>query len=209
LEQTFVAAFSEKLCSEKLREELVQELFAHLRKAQKERKEEALLAGARREEVETNQARLLREQRNLLNAIKSTGGTRSMQMELKEIDEKIERLDGMLEAPEPTPAPEITRDEVRAILATEVEHFGELLLGAPEKAKEDFQKRIEKIVLTPFHDEHGVAYKVTGDVDLFSAPGYVMQINQVHTTAPHLDFTEDTAEGVLGDMRSPKALLAA
>jgi hypothetical protein len=141
---------------------------------------------AQKGELEANRSTLLRHQANLLKAVRESGGCRALYEDLKEVEGKIGRIDQILTAPAAqTPVREIPIEEVRNFVDNEAKRFEELLLSAPEKVKAEFQRRITSITLTPDVDEHRPIYRVTGDVDLFSAPEDVMQTNQVDLIGLH------------------------
>ena len=180
LEEAFVGTLGAKLRSEALREEFVIELHAYLTKEQTKRVEASLQTGTRKAEMEMARAKYMRQRDNLLGAIKDGCGSRLIYGELSEIEGKINRLDESLDVPAPPPEPEITLEEVRGFLAGQINQFEGLLLGAPETVKAELQRRIEKIIVTPVEASDGPYFRITGDVDLFSAPTDVLQPNQVY-----------------------------
>ena len=185
LEQAFVAALSDKLRDEDLREELIQALHAHL-VDQKSLQEEADMAALeQKEEMVANRAKYLRHQANLLQAIREEGGCRSIYEDLKEVEGKIARIDERLAEGERTPVNPITVEEVRGFVNGQAHRFEELLIGSAEQVKAEFQKRINAITLTPGIGEQGPFFTVSGDVDLFGLPQDAVQTNQVHLIGLH------------------------
>jgi DNA/RNA endonuclease YhcR with UshA esterase domain len=60
-----------------------------------------------------------------------------------------------------------------------------LLTGDPELAKQEIQKRIKKLVLTPKQTADGTVLEVTGDVELFKQQEDVMLNNSMEGIAQH------------------------
>lgn len=179
LEKAFLEALSKKLRSQKLREELIRAVYAHLLKVKNQQVETSRSTEAQRGDLEANRAELERLKRNVLKAIREMGGRRSLYDDHDDIDVRIGRIDEMLATAVPPATLEITMEELREFVDNQSKSFQELLLASPERVKSEFQKRITSITLTPAIDERGVVYQVTGDVDLFSLPQGGLQTNQV------------------------------
>jgi len=179
LEKAFLAALCDNLRADKMREELIHSLHNYLaeQRCLQEAADKTMLE--KREEMVSNRAKSLRHQANLLQAIREEGGCRSLCEDLKQVEGKIACLDERLAHGEgPTVAP-INIDEVRGFVNANIHRFEELLMGSAGQVMAEFQKRITAITLTPTVDDSGPVYKVTGDVDLFSAVDDVMQTNQL------------------------------
>jgi site-specific DNA recombinase len=185
LEREFLAALSANLRSEGLREELVQAIYEHLRSAKSQRLSAESNAGADKKELEMS----LRTQgihlANLVNAIKESGGSRTLYQELAVVEARISRIEEILAATTKPVVKDIRIEEVREFVNGQSDHFEILLLGSPEALKLEFQSRISKITLVPKHDERGPIYEVTGDVDLFSIQESGVKTNHVHLVGLH------------------------
>lgn len=179
LEYAFVAALSDKLRADDLREELIQELYSNLVEQMRRLQEDDNVIREERQEMIANRAKHQRHLTNLVKAVREEGGCRSLYEDLKEVEGKIARIDERLAAGEREPVKPITVDEVRGFVNDHIQHFEQLLLGAPEQLKAEFQRRIGSITMTPGKDRQGAFYAVSGDVDLFAVPQDAVQTNQV------------------------------
>jgi DNA invertase Pin-like site-specific DNA recombinase len=185
LEQAFLAALADSLRAGDLREEMIHALLGHLVDQRRIQEDADKAALEQKEEMVANRAKYLRHQANLLQAIREEGGCRSLYEDLKEVEGKIERLDERLAAEVRTPVKPITIEEVRDFVNGHAHRFEELLLGAPEQVKAEFQRCISAITLTPGIDEHGPFYTVSGDVDLFGRPQDAVQTHPVELIGLH------------------------
>ena len=83
-------------------------------------------------------------------------------------------IDRLLNA-KPTPTlPTFSEDEIREFLGKESKDFCQVLMGDPEVAKREIQKRIKKLVLTPKQTPNGTVLEAIGDVGLFQSEGVMV-----------------------------------
>ena len=185
LELAFVQALSANLRKEELREDVVLGLYEHLQGAKIKRMGSEQSTADRRVGLETSRRTQATHQENILKAIREGCGARALYEDLVQVEARIARIDETLATSVKVAAREIGIDEVREFVNSHVHLFEELLLGAPERVRHEFQKRISTITLTPSVDERGPVYRVTGDVDLFSVAEGVVQTNQVELIGLH------------------------
>lgn len=178
LEGVFLRSLAENLRSQIIREEAVQALFEFVQANRVKRTSLESPAEERRKNLEESRKRLLRQQANLVTAIKESGGIRALYDELKGIQASLSRVDEMLVPVDVPPETTVTIEEVRSFVGEQIQNLEGLLASEPEVLKQDFQRRITKIMLTPTVDDRGVVYRVTGDLALFIAPESVVQPNQ-------------------------------
>ena len=178
LEERFIAALSQNLLSEDLREELVRAMWSHLRESAKAAAYRLNAAVGNRVQMEEERKSFVAQIKNVTNAIKDGGHSPWLLEELRELDAKVSHLDEALAALAVPPQKDITEDEVRGFLDSATQRLKEILSSNPEAVRNEFRRRITSITLTPSEDEHGPVYKVTGDVDLFVTPKDVAQSNQ-------------------------------
>jgi hypothetical protein len=108
---------------------------------------------------------------------------------------------GMTAKPMPT-LPTFSEDEIREFLRKESKDFCQVLVGDPEIAKREIQKRIKRIVLTPKQTSNGTVLDVTGDVGLFQRDG-VMVNNLMDETAQGYTATSISLVGIILDPSMP------
>lgn len=114
-----------------------------------------------------------------------SGALKALYEELELVVRTIERIDEKLAGLNRPPLPEVTLQQVREFVNSQIEDLEKLLFGSAEALKMDFQRRITQIVVTPVQDETGRFFRITGDVDLFVAPEGVVRTNQVDLIGLH------------------------
>ncbi|MEG9438413.1 hypothetical protein JAO29_19895 [Edaphobacter sp. HDX4] len=160
-------------------------VFEQIRSAKNERMEAELSAGQRRKDLESSRATQARYKENLVKAVRESGGSRALYEDLELVERSIERIDEKLAELNRPPLPEVKFEEVRDFVNGQMDTLEQLLLGSAQALKMDFQKRIEKIVITPDADERGQFFRITGDVGLFVSSAGVVQTNQVDSIGLH------------------------
>jgi hypothetical protein len=184
LEKQLTAALSANLLGEYQQEQLVHSFSERLRVAMEN---EAKLAG----QAVANQTGL-KEERSILNnrvtnlvtAIADYGMSRNLKTQLAATEARLTEVLRMLSAkPGPqTPAP--SNKEIYEFLCRRSQEIADVLAGDPEFAKQQLQKRITKLVLTPKETPAGPVLEVSGDVTLFT-PADVMHTNSLQGIAQH------------------------
>jgi Recombinase zinc beta ribbon domain len=155
LEKEFMAALSERLQSETIREELVQVPMQHVKTAKGRTLSEQHDAERQREEMEATRKTLGFQMENLVRAIRESGHSRALIADLTEVEARIARLDEILTSSARPAALEVTEHEVRTFINSRALSFGEILAASPEAVRQELQKRISSITLTPSVDERG------------------------------------------------------
>ena len=130
-----------------------------------------------------------------------------MTEECAQLEARIERIEDQFASIQQAPVYETTEAEVREFLDSKALSFQEVLLGAPEAVKQALQQMVSTITLTPFEDERGTVYRVTGDVDLFAMPHSVMHTSTVSCKGVH--YTIPIAVDILARRASKRLPLAA
>lgn len=185
LEREFVHALGQRLRDDSLRDELIRMVFEHVKSAKYARLEAESSVGQRRKELETSRATQVRHRDNLVKAVRESGGQKYLYEELELVKRSLERIDEKLAELNRPPLPDVTLEEVKEFVNGQMAALEQLLFDSAETLKMDFQKRIEKIVVTPDADERGQFFRITGDVELFVAPEDVMQTNPVDLFGLH------------------------
>jgi DNA invertase Pin-like site-specific DNA recombinase len=198
LERVFLHALAENLRSEDIREEAVRALFEYLQANRATRRSSQDAAEEHRKSLEESRRKLLHQQANLVAAISESGGIRALYDELQDMQARLSRIEEMLVPVSASPESPATIEELRSFVDEQMRNLESLLAGEREALKQDFQRRISKIIMTPAVDDRGVVYHVTGDVTLFTAPESVVQPNQVSQGAPFLQQLT-TYPGILGN----------
>ena len=185
LERQFIHALSQKLRDESVRDALIQMVFDQIQLVKNERLEAESSVEQRRKDLESSRATQARYKDNLVKAVRESGGSKTLYEELELVVRSIERIDEKLAELNRAQLLEVKIEEVRDFVNGQVDTLEQLLLGSAEALKMDFQKRIEKIVVTPDVDNSGQFFRITGDLDLFAASEDVVQTKQVYSIGLH------------------------
>lgn len=178
LEQVFLHALSEQVRAPGLAEDLIHMLEEHLRETKSRHIAASLSAEEQRSDLEATRRRQIQYQQNLVTAVRESGGSRALYEDLARVEARIARIDEMLAETAREPMAEIPPDEIRKYVMERLQTLEGFLAGNSEALRNEFQRRISRVILTPATDEQGPVYRVTGDVDLFADPNGVLQTQQ-------------------------------
>jgi hypothetical protein len=139
-------------------------------------------AGGQRKELLSEQARLQKQAGNITGAIAEHGLSGLLSEQLKMIEAKLKEVAKRLTTPAPTIEFNFSRKEIRDFLEREAQNLSDALSADRPIARQEIQKRIQKLVLTPTK-QAGVLFDVTGDVQLFASVDDGMQSNSLERFA--------------------------
>jgi hypothetical protein len=101
----------------------------------------------------------------------------------------MSEIDQFLTAKPASKLPKFTDEQIREFLRQECKEFSDALTSDPEVARQEIQKRIKKLVLTPKVTAEGPVLEVSGDVALLRT-GDVLVESPIHgllsNTSPSL-----------------------
>jgi hypothetical protein len=183
LEQQLITALSNNLLDSRLEEKRTREFAAQL-KARIELEEKlAREAEVNRPALEKERSELNSRGRRLGEAIATLGLSAFVAEQLGIVESRLVEIDRLLTSKPAAKLPSFTNEQIREFLPKECKTFCEVLVGDPELAKQEIQKRIKKLVLTPKQTADGTVLDVTGDVELLQAQGGVMLNSSMEGTA--------------------------
>ncbi|MBB6147195.1 DNA invertase Pin-like site-specific DNA recombinase [Silvibacterium bohemicum] len=191
VERSLISALSNKLRSPELRESLAKSVFTFLKSEKARSRQSHDHVGSRKAQLES--ALKVEEGRrdNLVHAIAVGGDMRSLVDALAGSESEIEVLAQKLaELTPPTTSKDARFNEIRKFVDRHTDSFEQILLGAAEALKIEFQRRISPaLTVTPVDEKEGRVFCVTGGIGLFSpAEGEMLseQVNQIgqHCTIP-------------------------
>jgi hypothetical protein len=90
------------------------------------------------------------------------------------------------------------------VLQQSSQQFCDVLLSDPARGKQEIQKRITKLVLTPKDTSEGRRLEVTGDVSMFIGDG-VMENKSLEGIAQHYTWPRTVLANVMLDPSLPPA----
>jgi len=184
LEQQLITALSNNLLDSRLEEERTR-VFAAQLKARIELEEKlAREAEVNRPALEKERSELISRGRRLGEAIATLGLSAFVAEQIRTVESRLAEIDRLLTSKPAAKLPSFTNEQIREFLRKECKEFCEVLVGDPELAKQEIQKRIKKLVLTPRQTPNGTLLELSGDVQLFQHED-VMLNSSLEGTAQH------------------------
>lgn len=196
LEQQLIAALAANLLDPQLEEFRAQE-FSKQSKAALER--EAALAHeavSKQSELKDERPKLKKQIANLVAAIAEYGMSQNLKTQLAAYEARLSEVERMLSAKPEVQQPQISEQEMRGFLRKKSQNLADILLGDPVVAKQELQKRITKLRLTPKETPTGQVFEVSGDIALIS-PDDVMLTNSGEGIGQHYIVASISLAGVI------------
>jgi site-specific DNA recombinase len=187
LESALLAALAANLADIRLRDSLVSEISTRIREQARRRLQMAHGASSKREALTSEKQALLKKAQNLAEAIGETGISPTLKSLLGEAEARIAAIDVELATATAPALPEFTDHQIRSFVDAQAHRFAEVLKGDPQTAKEELQKRVSRLDLTPKQTDDGPVYVVTGDVAIFVSED-AMQDKREESIALHCSF---------------------
>lgn len=184
LEQQLLTALAANLLDPRLEELRTESFGEQLKAALEEESRLAREATLNDSQLKQERSELQRQAGNLVDAIAKHGISPLLSTQLATVESRLADIARMLTAkPEPK-MPPFSKDEIRTFLRQKAQQFCDVLVGDPALARQELQKRLTKLVLTPKHTAEGAVLEVTGDIGLFVGDD-VMHINSLEGIAQH------------------------
>jgi site-specific DNA recombinase len=184
LEKQLIAAFSANLLGEYQQEQLAHSFSERIRAAKENEAKLARQAVAHQPELKEERSLLTNQVANLVRAIADYGMSPNLKAQLATTEARLAEVGRMLSAKRRPETPTVSDEEIHEFLTRKSREIADVLAGDPEFAKQELQKRITKLVLTPKETPAGPVLEVSGDILLFTAAD-VMHTNSLHGIAQH------------------------
>jgi hypothetical protein len=178
----------------------------------------ALSAERKREEDVANSATyqrdtLVEERRqltaaleNLADEVANYGGSEALRSVRRRKEARLTVVKDLLEQSK-SPAKHVSEEEVDAFLRKAFGELGNILLGDPLRSKQELQKRISSLTLTPTVHEGSPAYAVSGSVTLFSGEEAVLLTRTRDCTSEQHSF-DINLDGIVLKLDSRSSVIA-
>lgn len=171
LEQQLIAALSRNLLRPELEDDIARQFSEQLKAAVENEARLANEAVSNGPRLREQRSELQRQAANVVDAIRQHGISPFLSTELATLESSLAEIDRQLVA-KPVPRPRaFSEDQIREFLQRASQQFCEVRTSDPERGKQEIQKRITKLVLTPMETPEGRRLEVTGDVALFVGDG--------------------------------------
>jgi hypothetical protein len=130
------------------------------------------------------QSELNRQAANLIDAIAKHGISSLLSAQLATVESRLGEIGRMLTAKLEPEIPAFSNEEIHEFLRQKSQKFCDVLTGDPALARQELQKRIVKLVLTPRDTPDGPVLQVTGDIAMFVSDD-VMLTNSLEGIGEH------------------------
>jgi site-specific DNA recombinase len=175
LEHQLIATLSANLLDPRLERERSRE-FSEQLKARIELEErlgrEAVSNGSQLKEERSG---LQNQAAHLVDAIAKHGISALLSVQLATLEARLAEIERLLSAKPLPKLPTFTDEQIQTFVRQQCQDFCEVLAGEPEVARQEFQKRITKLVLTPTKTPDGFVLEVSGDGGLFRGEDVMLQ----------------------------------
>jgi site-specific DNA recombinase len=206
LEQHLITALSNNLLDSRLEEERTRAFAAQL-KARIELEEKlARESEVNRPALEKERSELISRGRRLGEAIATLGLSAFVAEQIRTVESRLAEIDRLLTPKPAAKLPSFTNEQIREFLRKECKTFCAVLVGNPELAKQEIQKRIKQPVLTPRQTADGTVLDVIGDVELLQAQKDVMLNSSMEGIAQHYALPRIVLANVVLDPSLPVAV---
>jgi len=185
LEQQLISALAVNLLDPRVEELRAEEFSRQLKLAMEQEAKLARDAASQHSNLKQKQSELRQQAANLTDAIKKHGISQFLSAELAAVESALGDIERCLTAKLEPKIPTVSEKDIREFLRHKAETFCGILTSDPARARQELQKRIKKLILTPRDTPNGPVLEVTGDVALFARDGDVMQTNSLEGIAQH------------------------
>jgi site-specific DNA recombinase len=184
LEQLLMERLAVTVRSSQTRQEMKALFMAELT-AELSRQDELSLHGASTERsLQDERQKIAVAVENLMDEIAEYGGSEGIRSLLRRKESRLAAIDKQL-AELRAPRAIVKPAEIDAFLEKALNELGTILLGDPVRSRDELQKRVGSLTLTPIVHEGRAAYRITGKLELFSGKETVMLGDTVHSVAKH------------------------
>ena len=194
LEQQLIAAISKNLLDPRLEQQRIRDFSAQLQNRIELEERLASEVASDTSKLRVERADLEQQAIRLADAIGQHGYSATLSAQLSKVDSRMAEIDRLLTA-EPAPKlPRFTDELIAEFLRRGTKDFCDALTSDPESARQEIQKRINRLVLTPGETPGGVVLEVSGDVALLRNGDVLVEspmegIAQ-HCTLPRIEITD-------------------
>ena len=166
LEPQLIAAISRNLLDSRLEQQRIRDFSDQLKATIELEEKLAAEAATSEAKLRAEHADLEKQAVRLADAIAQHGHSSVLLAQLSKVESRMAEIDRLLKVKPATKLPRFTDRQIAEFLRQECEDFSEALAGDPELARQEIQKRIKKLVLTPKETPDGPVFEVSGDVAL-------------------------------------------
>ena len=205
LEEQLIAAISKNLLDPRLEQQRFKDFSAQLQAAMELEEKLASESVSNGSKFAAERADLEQQALRLADAIGQHGYSSVLSAQLSKVEGRMAEIDRLLTAKPASKLPKFTDEQVREFLRQECNDFCDTLTSDPEFARQEIQKRIKKLVLTPRETPEGWVLEVAGDVALLRTGDVLVESPIQRTSQQYIGLSTPLA----GIILKPAPLLAA
>jgi site-specific DNA recombinase len=205
LEQQLISALVKNLLRKEFQEELFLSFQESLTSTLENEAKLARDAASRNTELRVEKTKLLNEARNLAEAIAQQRISPTLSKRLAATEARIDEIEDLLGAPKELRFPSFSSQEIRNALRQQSQRLADILTGDRNVARQELQKRIEKLILTSRETATGWVLDVSGSIGLFTEDGDAMLTSSSEGIGQHCALPRIELTGVVLDPSLPAA----
>jgi hypothetical protein len=205
LEQQLIGALCQNLSDQVFKQELLASFEQCLAEAVDREVKFVQEAGTKNAELKLERTNLVKQIYNLTDAIAQLGISPALSARLSGAESRLQQIEHMLSSPQKSLAVTFTKEEIEGFLDQNCKSLTSILLGDAAVARQELQKRIAKLVLTPKAMSNGPVFEVSGDVALFTGKDDVMVTKSLEGIAQHYTLPRIALANVVLDPTLPVA----
>ena len=197
LEQQLIAAISKNLLDPQLEKQRIEDFSAQLQAAIELEEKLASESASNGSKLEAERADLEQQAERLADAIGQHGYSSVLSAQLFKLESRMAEIDRLLTAKPVSKLPKFTDEQIREFLRQESKDFCDALTSDPEFARQEIQKRIKKLVLTPKETPEGPVLEVSGDVGLLRTDDVLVESPFQRTSEQYIGISTPLAGIIL------------
>jgi hypothetical protein len=191
-----IAAISKNLLAPRVERQRIKDFSAQLQAAVELEEKLASESASNGTKLAAERADLENQAVRLADAIGQHGYSPVLSAQLSKVEARMAEIDRLLTAKPVSAVPKFTDDQIREFLRQECQDFCDALTSDPEFARQEIQKRIKKLVLSPKGTPEGPVLEVSGDVGLLRT-GDVLVESLFHRTSEQYITTSMPLAGII------------
>jgi DNA invertase Pin-like site-specific DNA recombinase len=166
LEPQLIAAISRNLLDQRLEQQRIRDFSAQLQASIELEERLASEAASNTSNLSVERTDLEQQAIRLADAIGQHGYSATLSAQLSKVESRMAEINRLLTVKPASKLPRFTDEQIAEFLRRETKDFCDALTSDPEFARQEIQKRINRLVLTPRETPDGVVFEVSGDVAL-------------------------------------------
>ena len=197
LEEQLISAISMNLLDPRLEQQRIQDFKAQLQAAIELEEKLASESVSNGSKLKEERADLEKQSIRLADAIGQHGYSQVLSAQLSRVESRMAEIDRQLTAKPVSKPPRFTDEQIRDFLQQESKDFCDAMTSDPEFARQEIQKRIKRLVLTPKETPEGWVLEVTGDVTLLRTGDVLLESPIQRTSEQYIGISTPLASIIL------------